>query len=292
MDLEMEETFFQESGAQAEAHRRRGRGIPLIDLSQLAAESAAARQALPGLLDQVEAACRDWGFLQVVNHGVPSELLESLQIAAREFFPLPVEEKARVRRVHEERPGLERDSGTSWCPARRRYCRPTIKQRYGRAVEELAFKSLELISLTLGLLEKRLNGFLEGASTSSVIRLNYYPPCPSLHLAFGVGRYKDSGALTVIVQDDVGGLDVKRRSDGEWVRVKPIPGSLIINVGDIIQVRDPPLSLYFCLSVCSLSLSLSHAVSCESSTGVEQRQVRERGAQDVHHDRGFGGTSE
>lgn len=95
---------------------------------------------------------------------------------------------------------------------------------------------LELISLTLNLPLKRLNAFFEEQTT--FVRLNYYPPCPYPDLALGVGRHRDSGALTVLYQDSVGGLDVKRRSDGEWIRVKPIPDSFVINVGDIIQVHN------------------------------------------------------
>ena len=70
------------------------------------------------------------------------------------------------------------------------------------------------------------------------MRLNRYPPCPSPDLALGIGRHKDSGALTILQQDVVSGLDVRRRSDGEWVRVKPVRGSFVVNVGDIIQVAD------------------------------------------------------
>ena len=88
---------------------------------------------------------------------------------------------------------------------------------------------------SLGLRPDRLHGFFKDDQTT-FIRLNHYPPCPSPDLALGVGRHKDAGALTVLYQDDVGGLDVRRRSDGEWVRVTPVPDSFIINVGDIIQV--------------------------------------------------------
>ncbi|KAJ7967410.1 2-oxoglutarate and Fe(II)-dependent oxygenase superfamily protein [Quillaja saponaria] len=98
----------------------------------------------------------------------------------------------------------------------------------------LAFKLMELIALSLDLPAKRFVEFLE--DHASFIRLNHYPPCPSPDLALGVGRHKDAGALTILAQDDVGGLEVKRKSDGEWVLVKPTPDSYIINVGDIIQV--------------------------------------------------------
>ena len=71
------------------------------------------------------------------------------------------------------------------------------------------------------------------------MRANHYPPCPTPELALGVGRHKDAGALTILAQDDVGGLEVKQKTDGEWVRVKPTPDAYIINVGDIIQVTIP-----------------------------------------------------
>ncbi|KAJ7967413.1 2-oxoglutarate and fe-dependent oxygenase-like protein [Quillaja saponaria] len=98
----------------------------------------------------------------------------------------------------------------------------------------LAFKLMELIALSLNLPAKRFVELLE--DHGSYARLNHYPPCPSPDLALGVGRHKDGVALTILAQDDVGGLEVKRKSDGEWVLVKPTPDSYIINVGDIIQV--------------------------------------------------------
>uniref|UniRef100_A0A453HFC3 Fe2OG dioxygenase domain-containing protein n=1 Tax=Aegilops tauschii subsp. strangulata TaxID=200361 RepID=A0A453HFC3_AEGTS len=112
-------------------------------------------------------------------------------------------------------------------------CRQALEE-YAEAMEELAFKLLELIARSLGLRPDRLHGFFKDQTT--FIRLNHYPPCPSPDLALGVGRHKDAGALTILYQDDVGGLDVRRRSDGEWVRVRPVPDSYVINVGDIIQV--------------------------------------------------------
>lgn len=68
------------------------------------------------------------------------------------------------------------------------------------------------------------------------MRLNYYPSCPSPQLALGLGRHKDAGGMTVLYQDNVGGLEVKRKSDGEWIFVKPMPDAYIVNVGDLIQV--------------------------------------------------------
>ncbi|KAJ9135597.1 hypothetical protein P3X46_032763 [Hevea brasiliensis] len=101
-------------------------------------------------------------------------------------------------------------------------------------MERLAFKLMELIALSLGFQPDRFHGFFK--EQTSFIRHNHYPPCPFPHLALGVGRHKDAGGLTILAQDDVAGLEVKRKSDGECIWVKPAPNSYIINVGDIIQV--------------------------------------------------------
>ena len=88
--------------------------------------------------------------------------------------------------------------------------------------DDLAFKLLELLARSLNLRPDRFHGLFKDHTNS--VRLNHYPPCPEPELALGVGRHKDSGALTILYQDDVGGLDVRRRSDGEWARVKVVPG--------------------------------------------------------------------
>lgn len=107
-------------------------------------------------------------------------------------------------------------------------------EEYAAEMEKLAFKLLELVAMSLGLTRDRLNGYYE--SQTSRIRLNHYPPCPNPDLALGVGRHKDGGGLTILAQDSVGGLEVKRRTDGQWILVKPTPGAYIVNLGDMIQV--------------------------------------------------------
>ena len=71
-------------------------------------------------------------------------------------------------------------------------------EEYAAAMEELAFKLLELIARSLNLRPDRLHGFFRDQTT--FIRLNHYPPCPSPDLALGIGRHKDSGALTILQQ--------------------------------------------------------------------------------------------
>ncbi|CAF1705082.1 unnamed protein product [Brassica napus] len=109
-----------------------------------------------------------------------------------------------------------------------------VCQEYAREVEKLAFKLLELISISLGLPGDRLTGYFK--DQTSFLRFNHYPPCPNPELALGVGRHADAGVITVLAQDSVGGLQVSRRSDGQWFSVKPNPDAFIINIGNCMQV--------------------------------------------------------
>ncbi|KAL2347853.1 hypothetical protein Fmac_001853 [Flemingia macrophylla] len=249
---------------QSEEHRPKSKvveasGIPVIDLAEGGNE----------LVSKIRKACEEWGFFQVINHGVPSELSQRVEIEAKKFFELSLEEKKKVKRDEMNASGYHdaehtknvrdwkevfdyfvqdnapipssfidpHDFGlttlTNQWPQNPPHFRETMEE-YGREVEKLALKLLERISLSLGLAGDKFHGCFK--NQLSMLRLNYYPPCPFPDLALGVGRHKDSSALTVLAQDEVGGLQVKRKSDGEWIPVKPTPNALIINVGDILQV--------------------------------------------------------
>ncbi|CAL5207804.1 unnamed protein product [Lathyrus oleraceus] len=107
-------------------------------------------------------------------------------------------------------------------------------EEYARELEKLSYKLLELVSLSLGLPGDKFHDCFK--NQLSTVKLNYYPPCPFPNLALGVGPHKDSSALTVLAQDEIGGLQVKRKSLGDWVPVKPIPTAFVINLGDVFQV--------------------------------------------------------
>ncbi|KAG4906228.1 hypothetical protein AAZX31_20G008800 [Glycine max] len=235
------------------------REIPVIDLSE-------GRKEL--LISEIGKACEEWGFFQVINHGVPFEISREVEIVSKKFFETSLEEKKKVKRdefnamgYHDgehtknvrdwkevfdylventaqvpsshEPNDLDLRTLTNQWPQNSPHFRETL-QEYAREVEKLAYKLLELISQSLGLAADKFHGCFK--NQLSMVRLNYYPACPFPDLALGVGRHKDSSALTVLAQDDVGGLQVKRKSDGEWIPVKPTPNAFIINVGDIVQV--------------------------------------------------------
>uniref|UniRef100_A0A0C9RTA0 TSA: Wollemia nobilis Ref_Wollemi_Transcript_14009_1340 transcribed RNA sequence n=1 Tax=Wollemia nobilis TaxID=56998 RepID=A0A0C9RTA0_9CONI len=240
--------------------------IPVIDLSPL---NSIPPEESNGetLINQIEEACKEWGFFQVINHDVPLELLRWLQSEAAKFFSLPLQEKSRVRRNMDNPFGYYDTELTKnvrdWKEVFDFACRGTINlprdfqaeshdtrpltnqwpenpphlreacEKYAEAVEKLSFRLLGLISQSLGLPGGYFDSKFE--EHTSFLRLNHYPRCPVPHLALGVSRHRDIGAVTVLLQDDVEGLQVKKK-DGEWLTVKPVPGAFIINVGDCVQV--------------------------------------------------------
>ncbi len=121
----------------------------------------------------------------------------------------------------------------------------SVLTEYFDACGSVALRLLEVLTVNLGALEGELARDFYPRH-SSFLRLNYYPvedPCPetgadqalaadSGHM--GVHHHTDAGALTLLLQDGVGGLEIFHRQ--RWVPVKPIPGTLVVNIGDIVQV--------------------------------------------------------
>lgn len=70
------------------------------------------------------------------------------------------------------------------------------------------------------------------------LRLNliYYPCCPNPELTAGVGRHSDISTITVLLQDETGGLYVRGTREDSWIHVPPVKGALIINIGDVLQI--------------------------------------------------------
>jgi isopenicillin N synthase-like dioxygenase len=138
-----------------------------------------------------------------------------------------------LNRTHD---GVNLWPDSRWCPE----FRPTL-WAYFQACERLAFILLEAVGESLGVAPGRLTHEFSSGHTS-FLRLNYFPVQDPLggtrssagsgHL--GIHHHTDAGALTVLLQDDVGGLQVC--FDNHWVPVEPVSGALVVNIGDIIQV--------------------------------------------------------
>ncbi|WOG82206.1 hypothetical protein DCAR_0101368 [Daucus carota subsp. sativus] len=256
---EVDQSFIQAVEHRPKLTFTEAQGIPLIDLSISDTQL---------VVSQIGHACENWGFFQVINHGVPVKLREKLESASRSFFAQPKEEKLKVKRdelnpfgyydtehtknVRDwkevfdctvENPTIlpaspdpddkELITLVNYWPENPKNFREACEE-YAQEMTRLSFKLIELLALSLSLEANRFNEFFK--ESTSRLRLNYYPPCPVPDLVLGVGQHKDAGGLTILYQDSVGGLEVRQKSDGEWIRVKPTPNAYIINVGDAIQV--------------------------------------------------------
>ncbi|XP_058098515.1 scopoletin 8-hydroxylase-like [Magnolia sinica] len=205
-------------------------------------------------IDALCGAAQRLGFFQVVNHGVGPEVLARAKQAAHAFFDQAPERKAiylkgvsPCRRVvygtsfsPEKEESLEwkdylsmvyvnDDEAMQFWPQE---CRDAALE-YLKAANKMSHEILSTLLKGLGVdIDKSaLNGCME----SKVVNMNYYPPCPSPELTIGVGRHSDLAALTVLLQDDIGGLFVKVENKG-WIEIPPVEGALVINVGDTLEI--------------------------------------------------------
>lgn len=70
------------------------------------------------------------------------------------------------------------------------------------------------------------------------INFNYYPKYPNPELSVGVGRHSDISTITVLLQDNIGGLYVKKHETNVWIHIPPVNGALVINIGDALQIMS------------------------------------------------------
>lgn len=103
---------------------------------------------------------------------------------------------------------------------------------YSDETKVLAQKLLRLISESLGLrpscIEDAVGEFYQNITAS------YYPPCPQPELTLGLQSHSDMGSITLLIQDDVGGLEVLK--DGEWIAVQPLQDAILVLLADQTEV--------------------------------------------------------
>ncbi|XP_077226095.1 2-oxoglutarate (2OG) and Fe(II)-dependent oxygenase superfamily protein isoform X2 [Tasmannia lanceolata] len=103
---------------------------------------------------------------------------------------------------------------------------------YAKHMETLFFMLMKAIIESLGLADEDiLNEFEDG---SQLMVINCYPWCPEPDLTLGIPPHSDYGFLTLLLQDSIQGLQIM--SKGEWVTIEPLHGSLVINVGDHLEI--------------------------------------------------------
>jgi len=110
-------------------------------------------------------------------------------------------------------------------------------------VKKLACEVLELIAEGLGIQPRNIfSKLLMDEESDSVLRLNHYPPCPSLQglnrSLTGFGEHTDPQIISVLRSNNTSGFQISLR-DGSWVPVQPDQDSFFFNVGDTFQVKFP-----------------------------------------------------
>ncbi|KDO68941.1 hypothetical protein CISIN_1g018097mg [Citrus sinensis] len=229
--------------------------IPIINLAGLDGGDENARREILG---QISAACREWGFFQVVNHGVRHELMDDARENWRQFFHSPMEVKQaygnspKTYEGYGSRLGVEKGAILDWSdyyflhyrpcslkdfnkwPATPASCREVIDE-YCKELVRLSGRLMKVLSINLGISEDRLQNAFGGDNIGACLRVNFYPKCPQPDLTLGLSSHSDPGGLTLLLPDhQVTGLQVRKGDN--WITVKPAKHAFIVNIGDQIQV--------------------------------------------------------
>ncbi|HEY4059561.1 MAG TPA: 2-oxoglutarate and iron-dependent oxygenase domain-containing protein [Kofleriaceae bacterium] len=232
--------------------------IATIDISPL-------RHGDPGnaVASAIDKACRDNGFFAITGHGIPLALSDEMERAAREFFALPFAEKMQLEMPRAGRRwrgffpvGGELTSGkpdqkegvyfgrelpssdprvVAGVPLHGPNLWPNGELR--TAVLAWIDATAQVAALVMTAIARALHLAPDYFATTCMqdptllFRIFHYPPTSGD--AWGVGEHTDYGILTLLLQDDVGGLEVKSR--GEWISVPPERGAIVCNIGDMLD---------------------------------------------------------
>ncbi|XP_050226796.1 probable 2-oxoglutarate-dependent dioxygenase SLC1 [Mercurialis annua] len=227
--------------------------LPIIDFAELQGENRS--QVLKSLAD----ACEQYGFFQLVNHGIPDDVISGMVDLSKRFFELPYEERSNY--MSSDMKALVRygtsfnqikDNVFCWRDFLKLMCNPLpdvlphwpssppdfrdVAATYAKESKHLFLMVMEAILESLGSKkceedEIIMKDFEKG---SQLMVLNHYPKCPQPELTLGMPPHSDYGALTLLLQDEVEGLQICY--EGKWVTVDPIPNAFVINVGDHLEI--------------------------------------------------------
>uniref|UniRef100_A0A3Q7J8X0 Fe2OG dioxygenase domain-containing protein n=1 Tax=Solanum lycopersicum TaxID=4081 RepID=A0A3Q7J8X0_SOLLC len=207
---------------------RTDNSIPLID---------ASNWDDPKVADQICKEAQSWGFFQVINHGVPIEILDNIKETTHHFFNLPTNEKKMSWRDYYSLVHVSDDEATSFWPTSCRFDFLYIYSFLNEYKYECFFRkeALEYLKSCDTVIRKILKLLMGGLNIKEIdketeellmglkrINFNYYPKCPNLELSIG----------------DIGGLYVKKHETNVWIHIPPVKGALVINIGDALQIMS------------------------------------------------------
>ncbi|XP_027337793.1 protein SRG1-like [Abrus precatorius] len=224
--------------------------IPVIDFTLLS--SGNKEEFL-----KLDMAVKKWGFFQIVNHGLPKELMQKIKNVTDEFFKLPIEEKEKWKMPPDDIQDyghtfvVSEEQVLDWCnqlillvyptkfrklqfwPETHRDSSWDIIEAYSSEIKRIGEQLVCSLSVIMGLEKHDLLGLhkelLQG------LRVNYYPPCNTPEQVIGLTSHSDPCTISLVMQDDdITALEIRYK--GSWVPVNPIPDALVVNVGDVIEI--------------------------------------------------------
>ncbi|XP_051126832.1 gibberellin 20 oxidase 1-D-like [Andrographis paniculata] len=234
---------------------------PVVDLRGFFNGDQAATQLA---VSQIRAACLSQGFFQISNHGVDPGLIQSVYDHMDTFFSLPMSRKMAALRkpgglcgysgAHSQRFSamLPWKETFSFCYSHAHdsgdvvhYVKSSIGQdfheagfafaKYCKEMKRLSLSIMELLAMSLGVERFHYRKYFEDGY--SIMRGNNYPPCKAKGasgLTLGTGPHTDPNSLTILHQDQVGGLQILSDSDNikYWRTVQPRPDTFVVNICD------------------------------------------------------------
>ncbi|KAH0905567.1 hypothetical protein BRARA_J00251 [Brassica rapa] len=225
---------------------------PSVTASDLAVPIIDFAMSRENIVEKIKEASEKWGIFQVINHGVPSSVLEEIKDGVVRFH----EEDPEVKKTYFSRDfaktfiyhnnfELYSSSAGNWRDSFACYMAPNPPNPeeiamacrdamigYLKHVMSLGGLIFELLSEALGLRADKLKSL--DCMKGLLMLCHYYPPCPQPDLTLGTSKHSDNTFITMLLQDQIGGLQVLHQD--YWVDVSPIPGALVINIGDFLQL--------------------------------------------------------
>ncbi|KAK6149718.1 hypothetical protein DH2020_017243 [Rehmannia glutinosa] len=220
--------------------------FPVINLEKLNGEERAAT------MEMIKDACENWGFFELVNHGIAPEFMDTVERLTKEHYKKSMEQRFKemvaskgLEAVQSEINDLDWEStfflrhlpvsNISEIPDLDDEYRKVMKE-FAAQLEKLAEQLLDLLCENLGLEKGYLKKAFYGSKGPTFgTKVSNYPPCPKPDLIKGLRAHTDAGGIILLFQDDkVSGLQLLK--DGEWVDVPPMRHSIVINLGDQLEV--------------------------------------------------------
>ncbi|XP_057812545.1 2-oxoglutarate-dependent dioxygenase 19-like [Salvia miltiorrhiza] len=226
--------------------------LPVVDFSALVAGDP---HQCSKAVDDLAAACREWGFFILVNHGVPETLMDAMFRVMKEFFNLPDSEKKQYEAKSASDPikcgnfnvaNTSNQSFTLWrdylklyvhpnfhCPHKPQLLRDVVLE-YTQITRKLATKLIEAVCEALELNQSYVEEILKMDSSFQMFATNYYPRCPQPDEAIGIPPHTDPGLFTFLIHNGVAGLQIEH--DGKWFNADSPHNSILVNAADQLEI--------------------------------------------------------